>query len=171
MEERKVGLVPRVQILGALGLKDYGVLLTDRRSIFVLETSSHAALGGALGGALGAAIAQAATAPRLVDYEGEDPERLASAKGSIEVPHEGIQRLRMKRHRAGGHTLRFEYVRSDGKRKKLEVMVVPPDAQIRANKARGIKPKETTREYAAHVQAAFQKALPAAAAARAEWVP
>src|SRR5437867_5621737 len=47
--ERKVGLIPRLFVQGKWGPKEYALLVTDKRSILVLEKESKAGLGGALG--------------------------------------------------------------------------------------------------------------------------
>lgn len=74
MDEKRVGLIPRITIISSLGPKEYATLVTDKRSIFILESSSKAGLGGILGGAIGAAVAKAATSQRTYDYEQADPD-------------------------------------------------------------------------------------------------
>jgi hypothetical protein len=69
LAEKKVGLIPRVIVASRMGPKEYALLVTDRRSILVLEKDSKAGLGAALGGSIGAAIAQAAANRKSFDYE------------------------------------------------------------------------------------------------------
>lgn len=170
--ETNIATIPRVVIAGAFGPKDYGILLTDQRMIFALEFSSKAGLAGALGGAVGGAIAAAAALRRSTDqevsYEGVDPEQLAGREKSVVVPYAGIESLIVER-KFGSYRLLIEYVSSEGKRKKIAAMIGPPQATINENKSHGVAPKESAAEYARTVQASFQKAMPASAAARASW--
>ncbi len=166
--ETKVALVPRVIVGGAMGPKEYGVLLTNQRTIFVLETASKAGIGAALGGAIGAAIAQAATTRRYVDYESANPDALASDSKNIVVPHTALARIALRR-KFGTYRLRLEYATPQGKRKKILAMVVPPTRAVKANKARGMGRKQTLAEYARTVQQAYQRALPPERAGGAEW--
>lgn len=168
MPERKIAVIPHVVVAGALGPKEYGVLLTDERSIFVLENASKAGLGAVLGGAVGAAVAGGLATRKYVDYEHDDPERLASDPDNIAVPHGAIQSLQLKRTLAS-HVLRLEYVRPDGKSKKIAAQIVPTQDLIRQGKATGIRPKEVSADYARRVQEAFRQALPPNVAAGAEW--
>ncbi len=168
MPERKVAVVPHIVVAGALGPKEYGILLTDERAIFVLERASKAGLAGALGGAVGAAVAGGLADRKYVDYEHEDPERLASDPDNITVPHRAIQSLQMKKT-LGSHVLRLEYLRPDGKSKKIAAQVVPTRELFRQGKETGIRPKQVSADYARKVQEAFRQALPPNVAAGAVW--
>lgn len=168
MDETKIAHIPRVVVQGAMGLREYGLLVTDRRSIFVPETSNKVLLGAMLGGVIGAAIAQAASSPKSVDYDRSAPAALAMDPKSVVVPHEAIRRIAFRR-KLGTHQLRIEYVREDGKEKKFAAIVRPPEQHLKQNKARGVKPKQTLAAYADSVRQAYQRALPPAAAAKAEW--
>jgi hypothetical protein len=168
MDETKLALILRVVTSGAMGVRDYGLLLTDRRSIFVSETDGKVLSGAVLGGAVGAAIAQAATARTSVDYDRASPEDLARRSKSVVVPHASIVRIALRR-KLGAHRLRIEYDRGDGKTKKFEAIVLPPDAHVKSNKVRGMKPKAILAAYAENVKQAYQRALPPVAAAKAEW--
>lgn len=170
MPERKVAVIPHIVVAGALGPREYGILLTDERTIFVLESSSKAGLGAALGGAVGAAVAGGLATRRYVDYEQEDPERLALDPDNIAIPHAAIQSLQLKKT-LGSHVLRLEYVRPDGKSKKIAAQVVPTQDLIRRGKQTGIRPKEVSADYVRKVQDAFRQALPPNVAAGAEWEP
>lgn len=170
MVERKIAVVPHVVVTGALGPKEYGILLTDERAIFVLESASKTGLGAALGGAVGAAIAGGLATRKYVDYGQEDPERLANDPDNIVVPHSSIQSLQLKKT-LGSHVLRLEYVRADGKSKKIAAQVVPSVDLFRRGKQTGIRPKEVSADYARRVQEAFRQALPQNVLATAEWEP
>ncbi len=168
MAERKVAVVPHVVVAGALGPREYGILLTDERTIFVLESSSKAGLGAALGGAVGAAVAGGLATRKYVDYEREDPERLAADENNFAVPHRAIQNLQIKKA-LGSHVLRLEYVRPDGKSKKIAAQIVPTQDLVHQGKAAGLRPRDVSADYARKVQDAFRQALPPNIAARAEW--
>ena len=168
MDETKVALIPNIVLQGAMGPKQYGLLLTDRRSIFVLESAAKVGLGAVLGGVVGAAIAQAAATRERVDYERASLPVLVSNPKNVIVPHDSIQSLGL-RWKLGSYRLRIEYVREDGKEKKLEALVVPPAEQIRENKARGLPAKMGLMAYAERVKLAYQRALPSAVGAKAEW--
>jgi hypothetical protein len=170
VEETKIALVPRVVVTGAMGPRDYGLLLTDRRSIFVLETSPKVLVGAVLGGAFGAAVAQSVASRAAVDYHRATPDDLARRPKSIVVPHDSIVRLALRR-KLGGHRLRIEYRREDGKAKTLASVVVPPAESLKVSTARGMRPKDAIAAYANRVRTAFVRALPPAAAAKAEWGP
>ncbi len=170
MPERKVAVVPRVVVAGALGPREYGILLTDERTIFVLESASKAGLGAVLGGAVGAAVAGGLATRKYVDYEHEDLERLASDEANIAVPHQAIRSLEIKKT-LGSHVLRMEYVRADGKSKKIAAQIVPNQELFRQGKSTGLRAKEVSEDYARKVQDAFRQALPPNIAATVRWWP
>lgn len=168
MEERKVALIPHVLFQGMAGPKEYSVLLTDQRTIFVLEKSSKALVGFMLGGVIGAAIAESVATRRVIDFENMPVENLVMDPKNLAVPHGSIQRLVMKRKVAGA-SLRIEYTRPDGKRKKLTAIVTPRADQLKQQKRQGVRKKEARRAYVRQAKEAFERALSAAAASRAEW--
>lgn len=168
MDERKIAVVPHVIVAGALGPREYGILLTDQRSIFVLESASKAGLGAVLGGAVGAAVAGGLATRKYVDYAGEHPERLAADPDNLVVPHASIRSLQFLK-KLGSHVLRLEYDRADGKVKKITAQVVPTGELIRAGKQTGVRPKEVSADYARRVQDAFRQALPPNVVAASEW--
>jgi len=165
--ERKVGLIPKVMMKGAMGPKEYGVLVTDQRTIFALEKASKAALVGVLGDAL-------LSSRKTVDYETAEPEALAADADSIVVPHSQLQRLTLKKGfssytLSSTYTLLLDYGTPEGRTKKLKAFLVPPSELIAEKKRQGISKEQVHKEYAQAIQRAFQEALPASAALRAEW--
>ena len=168
MEERKVGLIPHAVVQGAMGPKVYGVLVTDRRSILVLELASKAGVGGALGGLVGAAIASATETSRAYDYEKAPADFLAGIKGSIEIPHSSIERMRFKSG-ALGNRLSVRYRASNGKVKKVEAQISPPSAYVKKEKEKGLGGKEVTRKYMKEAEDVFRRALPITTTSRVEW--
>jgi hypothetical protein len=126
---------------------------------------------GAIPGAVaGALIAEGAARRRSLDWERKEPSALASDRKNIAVPHAALQRLRLDRS-WGTYTyrLRAEYTNPEGKRKKLEFMVIPPRDYVKRRKGEGVTAKGAKREYARQLVTAFRRALPPAVAMRAEW--
>ena len=169
--EKKVGLIPRIIVPGGLGPKEYAVLITDKRSIFILEVSSKAGVAGVLGGAIGAAVAQAATTKRTFDYEQSDPDVLATDPKNFVVPHESLERIELKKAMLGPvYRLNLEYRVQDGKGKRVKSQLVPPSQLIRQKKQEGVGRGVLYLDYAKKVQELYQRALPSTAtAAFAEW--
>ncbi|TLY38815.1 MAG: hypothetical protein E6K61_11095, partial [Nitrospirae bacterium] len=96
-----MGLIPRLFVQGKWGPKEYALLVTDKRSILVLEKESKAGIGGALGGAAGALIAGAAAKSRSFDYAQADPQSLAIDSKNLTISHESLQGIRMKKRFIG----------------------------------------------------------------------
>jgi hypothetical protein len=168
LEEKRIAIIPSVMIQGALGPKEYGVLLTDQRSIFVLTRATNAAVWGALGGALGAMVGYAATDPRYVAYLEADLATLSSDNKNIAIPHSSIRRLGLEK-KLGGYRLQIEYVTPEGKAKTLNAVLTLPPAHLKQKKSEGIKAKEAFEDYSRKVREAYEHALPPEVGARAEW--
>jgi hypothetical protein len=170
--ERKLAVVPRVVISGMLGERDYGVLLTDRRMIFVLERSSRVGIAAGLGGIVGATIASEMAAERReFVYADADPEALVRIEGTITIPGASTRRARVKRSLNGvTYALHIEYVADDGKAKKLSCLLSPPDELMSRRKAEGGKFKVILEEYARKAQGAFKMALPVGVREESEWL-
>src|SRR2546426_7414815 len=92
-DERKIGLIPRLVVAGKWGPKEYAILVTDKRSILVLEKESKAGIGGALGGAARALIASAADPRRCFDYNQMDPPNPAPDSKNLTITHEKLHKL------------------------------------------------------------------------------
>ncbi len=170
MAEQKVAIVPRVVIAGALGPRDYGVLLTDRRMIFILEKSSKAIMGAVLGGVIGAVIADAATNKAEFVYADADPEVLARMDKNIVIPVSSVKRMKLKLKLGGAVSLVLEYANGEGKAKKLSGLLSPPDQQVMARRGRGEKLNSIVADYAMKTQNAFKLVLPIVAAQESEWL-
>jgi hypothetical protein len=152
-----------------MGPKEYAVLLTDQKSLFVLEKKSKAGLGYAIGGIAGAAIAKALESPgKTFDYENADLNQLATEKDSIVVPHSQVQHIRIK-NGFSGSVLRMDYVDSSGKKRKLQAQLQPPQDLIARKKQEGQKLKAVRAEYSRSATTAFDLALPASVAQKCEW--
>jgi hypothetical protein len=162
-DEKKVGLIPRLIVQGKLGPKEYAVLVTDKRSIFVLEINSKAGLGAAFG-VVGAMAAAAATSRRTFDYEKEDPDLLATDPKNFAIPHHALERLEMKKGIIGS-TVKFkiEYRTADRKNKTVKGQLAPPISLSKQKKQEGQRKEIVCLDYAKNVQDVYQKALPAVA--------
>lgn len=165
--ENKVALIPRVMMKGAMGPKDYGLLITDRRAIFVLEKASKAALLGALGDAL-------LSEKKTFDYAGEDIEKLASDGNNTVVPHESIQKLHLKKGfssytMSNAYTLLVDYSDPTGKSRSVKAFLTPPQEFLDQKKKEGVDKKTAVEEYARSARKAFERALTPSAASRTEW--
>jgi hypothetical protein len=169
-DEKKVGLIPRLVLQGKLGPKEYAVLVTDKRSIFVQEISSKAGLGAAFG-VVGAVAASAATSRRTFDYEKEDPDLLATDPKNFVILHHALERLEMKKGMIGP-IVRFnvEYRTADRKNKTVKGQLPPPITLWKQKKQEGERKEVTCLDYAKSVQDVYQRALPAVAFAEiADW--
>ena len=168
MEERKVAVIPRVIVAGAMGPKEYGVLLTNERTIFVLESASKAGVAAIVGGAIGAAIAEAAREKKVNDYANCDPASLAADAKNICIAHASVLGLELKK-KIAGYALRLEYSDAGGKKKKIAGMLAIPDELAARKKAEGVKTKVALDEYAKMSRQAFELALPPSIVQHAEW--
>ncbi|MCU0859244.1 MAG: hypothetical protein MUE55_01470 [Thermoplasmata archaeon] len=168
MGERKVAIIPLLVVAGALGPRQYGLLLTDQRSIFVLSSDSKAMVGGIVGGAIGAAIVEAMTEKRPVDYYNCDPVELALDKKNLCIPHSSISGIRLKKGMTGYH-LKVEYADDEGKTRKLDATLAMPPELAEQRKAQGVKAKEALAEYVGSARRALEMALPAGVASTAVW--
>lgn len=164
LDEKKLGLVPRIIVQGKLGPKEYAIMVTDKRSIFVLESSSKAGIAGALGGAIGAAVAAAATSRRTFDYESSDPDVLAADQKNFVIMHPALDRFEVKKAMLGPiYRFTIEYKNEEGKGKKVKGQLVLPSALSRQRKQEGASRGVANRDYAGKVRELYGRALPATA--------
>jgi len=168
LEERRVAVIPRVIVQGAMGPKEYGLLLTSERSIFVLEKSSKAGIGAVLGGAIGAAIADAMSDKKSKDYSSCDPSALARDEKNICVSHASVIHLELKK-KLSGYALRLNYTDAGGKQRKLAGLLAIPDSLSAKKKSEGVKSKRAMEEYAKMSRQALELALPPIVVQNAEW--
>jgi len=165
--EKKIALVPRVIMKGAMGVKEYALLLTDQRLMFVLEHASKAAIVGALGDVL-------MSDRKVVDYEGEDLEKIASDSSNIVVRHSSIQSIGIEKGFSSYtlstmFTLLVDFQDSRGKPKKVKAFLQPSQALVKEKKTEGLNRKSATEEYARTVKSALEKSLPLALLQKGEW--
>lgn len=170
-DEHKTGLVPLVYLEGALGPKDYALLLTDWRAIFVLEDSGFAtSMGHAVGGVVGGTIAGAVWKPRTFDYVGIHPELLAQDLKNTVVFHSSLESIEFQRHFGGIYKFHIRYRRTDGTTKKLVFAPAPPKAYIQEKRAQGVKTYAAHLAYIRDAQEAYRRSIPPGVPVRARWL-
>ena len=154
-----------------MGPKEYAAIITDKRSIFILEKSSKAGIAGALGGGIAAAIAQAAATRRTADYEQGDLGAFAADPKNMVIPHEALERIQVKKNFLGPiYRLNIQFKTIEEKSKKVKGHLTPPSEHTKQKKQEGLGRKQIHYGYAKKVQELYQRALPATASAQlADW--
>jgi len=168
VEERKIAVIPKVIIDGALGPKEYGILLTNKRSLFVLISSNKTTVGYLLGGIGGAIVASSLGSNKDIDYANADVEELRKDEKNISVRHSKLTRLVMKKG-LSGYTLRMEYDIQD-KGYKVSAKVVPPSELVKQRKSEGAAHGEIEAEYVEKMKRAFEMAMSPEAKQKMEWL-
>ena len=171
--EPKLGVIPRVVKYGFGGIREYSILLTDRRFIFVLASLNRmflvaAAIGGAIGAAIAAPAARDATGESESYIFKDDPDTLASMPDSLVIRYDGLRRLLLKRYPAD-YELVIDFLDEAGKKDRLRLQLKPPDNVEASARAAGVSGKTVMKNYAAETQASILRALPQTIATRAEW--
>jgi len=164
-----VGVIPRILLPDAAGLKEYGVLATTERIILVLQkTHPDTGMAAVALGSLGREIGRARAKDIAVDYASASPEALAQSEGSVPIPHTALGAIRL-RWSWGYYRLRIVFRNSKGKRKRMDFWVLPPSGWELARTRMGVRAKAARLEYAVRAREVFQRALPEDVAPRAEW--
>jgi len=158
--EKRIALIPRVIVATRMGPSEYALLVTDRRSILVLEKSSKAGLAGAVGGAIGAAIAQAAATRKSFDYENENLESFAINPKNLVIPHDSLEMIQMKKAFLNPvYRMKLRYQAPNNKSKKINAFLRPPGEHVKQKKQEGGKGKQIHYDYAKKVQDVYKQAL------------
>jgi hypothetical protein len=178
--ERKVALVHRVIIPDKDYPKEYVILVTDRRSIFIRQekTRSSFVLRGEM--RYGTALVTDVQPKTLEDYEQTSLESLAADASNIAVPHDAVISLvttkgepkfrlqdlfiwlTMRRQGQKFHVYDFEMNYRDGANQetKIRFYMVPLGAYFKPR--RQTQNRETIlREYATDALQIFRQVLPA----------
>lgn len=184
--EVNVATIPRVIVKGKTVLRDYGVLLTNRRTIFVYVgkesvgevPSSNLFVVGLLGGAVGASIYLAASQrakgdsapppPRAAAPLNLNPNELAAGRNNFTIYHASVLAMELRK-RYGEYALALAYRLPKDKVARLDASVIPPAEMYDEGRAAGLVGVEIAREYAKRVQASFLAALPPEVAQKAVW--
>ncbi len=153
-------MIPRVIVQGKWGPNEYALLVTDKRSILVLEKGSKAGVAGALGGAVGAAIASAASSRKSFDYENENPESFAINPKNVVIPHDSLLSIQLKKGFLGP-IIRMEvkYQAPNDKGKTVKAFLNPPGEHVKQKKNEGGEKKQIYYDYAKKVDDVYKQAL------------
>src|SRR5437773_11281830 len=94
--EPKLGVIPRVGQYGFGGIREYSMLLTDRRFIFVLASLNRmflvaAAIGGAIGPAVGGPPSRDASSKRMWCTFHADAEPPAALPHGLVIRADGLR--------------------------------------------------------------------------------
>ncbi len=193
--EAKVALVPRVAVTTLWTDLEYALLLTDGRTLFVLERTVRQAvvraafvvglalvleigigagmpLGFVLLPAVGAGVVAAWAIrrgmPRTIpDYSGRTTESLAGRAGTFVVPHANLERLEFVRPRRGDdYVLRLVYRDAAGRTSSFAGRLLPQPGWTADRRAEGLSRRASFGLYARSVRDAFWEALPRDAVSR-----
>src|SRR5438477_4030950 len=176
--ERKVGLVHRVIVPDKDYPKEFAILVTDRRSIFIRQkkTRSSFVLRGEM--RYGTAMVTDVQPKTLEDYEQTNPESLAADASNIAVAHSAVISLvmtkgepnfrlqdlfiwlTMRRQGHKFHVYEFEmdYRDSANQETKLRFYMVPLGVYFKPRRETQTR-EAILREYAIDVLQIFQKVL------------
>ena len=159
--EKMIGLIPNIVVNAAMGPKNYSLLLTDQRSIFILERASKAMLLGVVGDAL-------LTESKDIDHSNLDPEELARDHKNIVIPHSEIKNLSIKK-KMSGYFLTIEYANRMGKSKSIKGNLAAPSELVQRNKMEGVNKVRTSIRYVKDAHKLLEKALPLTVTQGARW--
>jgi hypothetical protein len=90
--EGRLGFVHRV-IANRSGLKEYAILITDKRSIFIRLSQSRSGWMLRIETWFGSAVITDVQPKTLEDYAGTETDSLATDSGNFTIPHEKITEL------------------------------------------------------------------------------
>lgn len=130
-----VGLVPRVVIRRGLRHVERALVITETRSIFVLEPRGK------------------------VELERADPDVMATDPKNLVVKHEWLEKVGLGKSFFGaGYELRLEYSLGSGRRKRLRAKLVGP---VESSGQSNVQPdSDAGLDYARRVRAIYQRAFP-----------
>jgi hypothetical protein len=156
-EEKTAGLIPRIVVRNALVTREYAVLVTDVRSIFILQSTTQRSVRGGQ---------SPSSSPGLPPYQEMDPDLLATDPKNFVVPHASLEKLQVRKGGSGSpYKFRLEYTTPERKSAKVEGQLVPPPSTV--EKAGG---SGSDHDYATMVREVYQRALPSIASeALTEW--
>lgn len=160
-------MIPRIVVKGKFGQKEYGILLTTKRSLLVLQSSDNIFMGWFLGGIGGAIAASSLNAGRSIDYRRTEIKKLLKDSKNISIRHSRLSRLVLKK-KGSTYTLKMEYDRK-GKNRRLLAKVTPPAELVRQRKQEGLSRDEIFGAYAMKSKMAFERAVPADEAHKMKW--
>jgi hypothetical protein len=180
MPERRLALIHRVIVPDTDYPKEYAVLLTDRRSIFIRQkkTRSSFVLRGEM--RYGTALVTDVQPKSPEDYEGTNIESLAADASNIAIPHDSVTSLvmtegepkfrlqdlfvwltmRKQGHKFHVYDFEMSYIDSVNQETRIRFYAVPLGVYFKPR--RQTQTRETIlRNYAVDALQIFRKVLPA----------
>jgi len=177
--ERRLALIHRVLVPGEDHPKEYSILVTDKRSVFIRQAKTRSAF--VLRGEMryGTALVTDVVPKTLEDYERETLDSLTAEDGNLAVPHDSVTSLAMKEDalefrlrdlfvwltmRQQGETFQvynfqMGWRTSSGRHESIKFYAVPLGMYFKPR--RQTNSRETIlRNYAQEVLETFQKVLP-----------
>ena len=177
--ERKVALVHRVIVPDKDYPKEYAILLTDRRSIFILQrkTRSSFVLRGEM--RYGTALVTDVQPKTLEDYENASLESLLVEASNIAVPHDAVISLLMTKgepnfrlqdlfiwltmrrqgHKFHVYDFEMDYRDSANQETKLRFYMVPLGVYFKSRRETQTR-ESILRDYAVDALQIFREVLP-----------
>ena len=178
--EMRLALIHRVIVPYAEDPKEYAIMVTSRRSIFIRQekTRSSFVLRGEM--RYGTALVTDVAPKTLEDYEKTTLESLASDSGNLTIPHSSVLSLILKKEvpkfrlrdtfiwltmrRQGEifqvYYLEITYQKDQNEQRKLQMYMVPLGAYVKPR--RQTQTRETIlREYALEGMQSYLQVLPA----------
>lgn len=160
MDERTLAAFPGVAVGTPLGVRVYTLLLTERRTLLVLEGGDHTLIRDLLG------ESPAGIVP-VGREEALDLEALAAEGRNLSIPHAALRQARI-RQRGYSIGLTLASVDAEGRRQTLRAQVVPPPAYAERLRAAG-KQGTAFAAYARGLQEAYDRVIPRGTGIRRSW--
>jgi len=178
--ERRLALIHRVIVPDEEYPKEYAILVTDRRSIFIRQEKTRGNFWLRHEMKYGTALITDVAPKTLEDYEQTTLESLVANSSNLVVPHEAVISLALKRELQKPHAYDF-FVRLTMRMQREEFQVYDFEMSYRQSRNSDtmikfymvplgayFKPRRQTqtretilREYATDALGIFQKVLPA----------
>jgi hypothetical protein len=157
-EERPLGFVHRV-IARRSGLKEYAILVTNKRSIFILQHQSRSGWMLRMETWFGSSVITDARPKVLEDYAGTDTGSLAADPSNIAIPHERVTRLGVSVGRMYPvYRVELDYMELDA---KFALSFFPVPLGIYMRDRRLDRAREVIlRQYAGDVLSLYRHVLP-----------
>ncbi len=167
MSERRVGLIPSVDLLCAEGRVDGAVLVTDRRIVVVPERAPGRRIKEAFREMFFGS--EGPKGPDVIDFQSAPVDSIAGLAGSVSINLSSVRKVQFT-CLLGTYDFATEYSDDEGKDHATVVQLTPPAELVKANKAQGVTAKETKRRYALRCQELVKRVLPPMAGSESRWL-
>lgn len=162
MPERVLAVFPGVALSHLAGVQVFTLLLTDWRSVLVLEGGDRFLVERILGDVPAGPVPPGRG-------EGVDVETLAEGGRNRVVPHHRLTKVGV-RQREYDLSLTLAFRDVDGRKRTLRAQVVPPRAFAERQRAAGRKGRAFA-AYGRALQEAYDRAVPRTGGATRNWRP